>query len=169
LFSLIASNPCLWILSENDIYYQNLPIHTRDALSLSNLSQILPTSNNSSSPDKNIFGLEPGHTWCYYFEKADLARQTEDWEMVSSLGNQAIAEGYSPNNLYEWMPFIEGYLHMKNWDEAQSLTTTIFNADQGNRAALCAVWSRATATMALSPGEGETVLSIQNELDCPVP
>lgn len=164
-----TNNSCLWVLSETDVYYQDLPPHTRDALYLSNLSQILPTSSNSTYPDENIFGLEPGHTWCYYFEKADLARQSGDWETVISLGNQAISGGYSPNNLYEWIPFIEGYLHMRDWDKAQSLTMDIFNSDQGNRAALCAAWSRSIEAMTLSPSENETILLVQNELDCSVP
>jgi len=164
-----TNNSCLWVLSETDVYYQDLPPHTRDALYLSNLSQILPTSSDSTYPDENIFGLEPGHTWCYYFEKADLARQSGDWETVISLGNQAISGGYSPNNLYEWIPFIEGYLHMRDWDKAQSLTMDIFNSDQGNRAALCAAWSRSIEAMRLSPSENETILLVQNELDCSVP
>jgi hypothetical protein len=163
------NNSCLWVLSETDVYYQALPSRTRDALYLSNLSRILPTSSDSTYPDENIFGLEPEHTWCYYFEKADLARQSGDWETVSSLSNQAISEGYKPNNLYEWIPFIEGYLHMRNWDKAQSLTIDIFNQDQGNRAALCAAWSRSIEAMTFSPAENETILSVQNELDCSVP
>jgi hypothetical protein len=164
-----TNNSCLWVLSKTDVYYQALPSLTRDALYLSNLSQILPTPSDSTYPDKNIFGHEPEHTWCYYFEKADLARQSGDWETVSSLGNQAISEGYSPNNLYEWIPFIEGYLHMRNWEKAQSLTIDIFNQDQGNRAALCAAWSRSIEAMTLSPSENETILLVQNELDCPMP
>ena len=164
-----TNNSCLWVLSETDVYYQDLPPHTRDALYLSNLSRILPTSSDPTYPDKNIFGLEPEHSWCYFFEKADLARQSGDWETVNSLGNRVISDGYSPNNLYEWLPFIEGFLHTRNWDKAQSLTIDTFNSDQGNRAALCAVWSRSTETMTLSPAENETILSVQNELGCSVP
>ncbi len=164
-----TNNSCLWILSETDVYYQDLPPNTRDALLFSNLDQISPTPSDSSYPDRNIFGPEPGHGWCYFFEKADLARQSGDWETISSLGDQAILEGNNPNNLYEWIPFIEGYLHIRNLDKAQSLTMEIFNSDQGNRAALCAVWSRSIKIITLSPPETETILSVQNELGCPIP
>jgi hypothetical protein len=163
------NNSCLWVLSETDMYYQNMPSRTRDALPLSNLTQILPNSSDSNYPDRNIFGFEPEHTWCFYFEKADLARQSGEWETVINLGNQAISEGYKPNNLYEWIPFIEGYLHMRNWDKAQSLSTDIFNSDQGNRAALCAAWFHSTESMSLSPSENETILLVQDKLDCFVP
>jgi hypothetical protein len=159
-------NLCLWVLSETDVYNQDLPSNTRDVLHLSNLSQILPTSSDSTYPDEDIFGSEPEHTWCYYFEKADLARQSSDWETVSSLGDQTISEGYYPNNPYEWIPFIEGYLHMRNWDKAQSLTIDINKRDQGFRVALCAVWARSIESMTVSPSENETILSVQEELDC---
>jgi hypothetical protein len=162
-----TQNSCLWILSATDIYYQSLPLHTQDALPLSNLNQILPTSNDSTFPDKNIFGPEPAHTWCYYFEKADLARQLGDWETVVSLGDKAISDGLSPHNQYEWIPFIEGYIHTRNWDKAHSLTTTdINNQDMGNRAAICAVWTRSVEAMTLSPSENELIASTKQAWDC---
>ena len=40
-----------------------------------------------------MFGSEPPHLWCYYFEKADLARQLQDWQSVLQLEKQARARG----------------------------------------------------------------------------
>jgi hypothetical protein len=164
-----SSVHCLWVLSTEDASAPDLGPLTTATLPLSNLDQILPVPSGSNYPDRNTFGTEPKHTWCYYFEKADLARQSGDWDTVNNLGKQAISEGYGPNNLYEWIPFIEGYLHAGNWNEAQSLTIDIFNTDQGYRGALCAAWARSIEARTLSPAENETILLIQNELDCSIP
>ncbi len=117
-----TQNSCLWILSEQDAIYPDLPPLTRNALSFSNPGQILPAGEDPIQPDQELFGPEMAHTWCYYFEKADLARQLEDWAAVSSLGDEAIASGFKPHNDYEWIPFIEGYIHSGNWAVAQTLT-----------------------------------------------
>ena len=36
---------------------------------------------------------EPSHGWCYYFERADLARQMGDWEKVAELGEYGFQTG----------------------------------------------------------------------------
>ena len=54
-----------------------------------------------------IFGAEPPHTWCYYFEKADLARQLQDWQSVLQLEKQAREHGFTPKFGPEYVPFIE--------------------------------------------------------------
>ena len=40
-----------------------------------------------------LLGPEPEHDWCYYFEKAELARQQADWQQVAMLGDQALGDG----------------------------------------------------------------------------
>jgi hypothetical protein len=56
-----------------------------------------------------LFGPEPPHDWCYYYEKAVLARQNGDWDEVLRLGREAVDAGYSPEDLIEWMPFLQAY------------------------------------------------------------
>ena len=61
------------------------------------------------SPPAVVFGPEPAHDWCYYFEKADLARQRADWDEVLKLGSEAMQKGLAPKDDIEWMPFLQGY------------------------------------------------------------
>ena len=57
------------------------------------LINAIPLSNpdliNTNAPelvlDKTLFGTEPAHGWCYYYTKAELARQQTDWEQVVKL------------------------------------------------------------------------------------
>jgi hypothetical protein len=87
----------------------------REASALSNREQILDASN---AVMPGIYGPEPEHSWCYYFERADLARQLGHWDEVASLGNQALKLDDHPNNPVERFVFIEGYAHTGNWERA---------------------------------------------------
>jgi len=59
---------------------------------------------------EDIFGPEPEHAWCYYFEKAELASQMGDWETVVALGKEAAALSFSPTDPVEWTPFLRAYV-----------------------------------------------------------
>ena len=76
--------------------------------SFSELEHVL-SDETPHTPPKLIFGSEPEHGWCYFYESADLARQHQEWELVVELGGQALDRGLEPKDLIEWMPFIEAY------------------------------------------------------------
>ena len=123
---------------------------TRVFLPISNPERILP-DGAPGYPPQEILGPEPEHGWCYYFEKADLARQMQDWDEVVRLGDAALELGYTPeksgsNSPYEWMPFIEGYAHSGRWEQAASLTEAAFEKDASYGAMLCNLWSEGIET-----------------------
>ncbi len=74
----------------------------------SDINLIQPDAS-SHQPPSAVFGGEPAHGWCYYYQKASLARQQKDWDEVACLGDEAAAAGLSPADPVEWMPFIEAY------------------------------------------------------------
>ena len=86
-----APPSCLRVLDPQlDPQNEMLPEMIRASASLSNTAQILPDgSADPAVPPLTQFGKEPAHGWCYYFEKADLARQQQDWQQVAALGDQA--------------------------------------------------------------------------------
>lgn len=61
-------------------------------------------------PPSIVFGPEPEHGWCYYYQKATLARQQGDWAEVRRLGDEASAKNvfYTATEI-EWLPFIQAY------------------------------------------------------------
>ena len=59
-----------------------------------------------------MFGPEPAHKWCYYFEKAELALQTGDWQNAADLGTQAAKAGMHPEDPIEWIPFLQAYAQL---------------------------------------------------------
>lgn len=74
------------------------------------------TDKESPKLSASIFGAEPAHKWCYYFQKADLARQMGNWKEVAKLGDEAIRLGYHPIDLTEWTPFLQAYAYLGDWE-----------------------------------------------------
>jgi hypothetical protein len=71
------------------------------------------------------FGTELPHEWCYYFQKADLARQQGDWEMVMQLGDEAQQLGLHPNDQIEWLPFLQAYAILGDQKKIKEISTRI--------------------------------------------
>ncbi|MGE5643108.1 MAG: hypothetical protein ACM3Y8_08860, partial [Byssovorax cruenta] len=64
---------CLWILRPQDRYIRNMPAITYESLPLSNLTRIQRTPLSDQYPSVDVFGKELPHTWCFYYQKAELA------------------------------------------------------------------------------------------------
>ena len=67
--------------------------------------------------------------WCYYYQKASLARQQGDWETLSTLGAEADSAGYSPEDLIEWMPYLQAYAYLGNTQAVQSISSKLSATD----------------------------------------
>ena len=90
-----------------------------------------------------IYGPEPVHGWCYYFEKADLARQFGDWETVTRLGDEAFSIDDYPNSPVERFVFIEGYAHTGQWKRAIELSNVSYKVSKDFVGPLlCRLWER---------------------------
>jgi hypothetical protein len=76
-------------------------------------------------PPADVFGTEPPRTWCYYFQKAELARQQGDWEEVARLGDEAQALSLHPNDQVEWIPFAQAYALLGDHEQVKGLSTRI--------------------------------------------
>jgi len=143
-----------------------LPRTAANALSLSNLGQIIPSLTSDVSLP-SVFGTEPAHTWCYYFEKADLARQSDDWVQVAEIGDKAFAIPYYPDDLSEYLPFVEAYAQTGRWEDARDLTRKTAEQMPILRPALCAVWQRVENSTATSISSAQ-IEKMKEELDyCP--
>ena len=87
-------------------------------------------------PPAEVFGREPEHDWCYYYQKIDLARQTGDWAAAAKLADEAMAQGYSAAYRSEWLPLIEAYVNVGELDKARELAQKI-RTDKELRVTLC--------------------------------
>lgn len=118
-------NSCVRLLDGNN---PNLSIHEPQRIILisskSNLDNVL-TDEHVYMPPSVVFGKEPPQNWCYYYQKADLARQKGDWQEVARLGDEAQELGLHPNDQIELMPFLQAYAFLGNKKEVKGLSTRI--------------------------------------------
>ena len=139
----------------------------REASALSNADRIL---REPSAVMPEIYGPEPEHGWCYYFEKADLARQFDDWTEVAKLGNQAFKLNDFPNNAVERFVFIEGYAHVGNWDRAVELSQVSYKVSKDYVGPLlCQLWKRIETETVTSAERSAALDNIQKTISCPAP
>ncbi len=78
----------------------------------------IDVSAQPHTPPQELFGAEPPHTWCYYYQKASLARQKGDWDTLVALAQQAEELGYHTHQMSEWMPIFEGYANLQQYQKA---------------------------------------------------
>lgn len=141
---VVPSNACLHVIDETyggGNMYERYGRYLLDAIPLSDVSLIHTDAPPPEMPVA-LFGKEPPHTWCYYFEKAELARQLGDWETVVSLGNEARSKGYNTGDMLEWLPFIEGYAISGDLESAREISIEAFYDDSRPRKGLCHTWKR---------------------------
>jgi hypothetical protein len=138
----------------------------RAAAALSAPKAIL--SQPSHSPPAAIFGSEPAHTWCYYFEQADLARQLGNWNSVAALGDIAFALKDYPNGPLERLPFIEGYAHVGRWADALKQARDTARISPVTHPPLCALWDRINQQTSGSPAKQQALLDLNGFLNCSV-
>lgn len=76
-------------------------------------------------PPETLFGAEPPHGWCYYYQKADLARQQGDWEMITAVNDLAEKQGLHPNDQIELMPFLQAYAYLGDVKQVRQISTRV--------------------------------------------
>ena len=76
----------------------------------SNLDLVIPEPEQPIGLPERYFGTENTHQWCYFYEKADLARQSGDWEAVIDYYEEAKLQGFEPINGSEYRILVEAWL-----------------------------------------------------------
>ncbi len=90
----------------------------------SNQNNIVLDETHAPPPDL-VFGSEPQHEWCFYYQKAVLAFQQGDYEKVLELKQNAEKAGFTPQDPVEWMPFLQASILLSDYDEAIQLSRFI--------------------------------------------
>ena len=101
-------------------------------------------------PPQLVFGAEPAHEWCYYYQQAALARQQGDWKAIQTLHREALELGLYPNDSVEWMPFVQAYTVLSNLDELRTLKKIII-ADPYLTLQTCRILTDMTARYEIEP------------------
>ena len=136
----------------------------RDAALISSTSPIL---NEQVSQMPDIYNPEPTHGWCYYFQKADLARQIGDWTEVTHLGDTAFTLDDYPNDPIERFVFIEGYAHNGDWQKAVEYSIDSYKVSKDYVAPLlCKLWSRIARETDVTPEQESALVEMRTKFNC---
>ncbi|HKY53986.1 MAG TPA: hypothetical protein VJM08_06755, partial [Anaerolineales bacterium] len=135
-------NGCLRVLSPawgDEITYSRQSRFLVDAIPLSNPERINVDKDEIA---KLPFLPELDHTWCYYYTRAELAKQKGDWVQVNDLISKATSLGFQPEDPFEWLPYIEAKAVIGDIEAAEKLSADAFAQDKSIRDGLCLVWKR---------------------------
>jgi hypothetical protein len=156
---------CLWLLSSRYGNYPFLSAGMFESLPVSALDRIHPDSAGWIPP-ADIFGPEPDHSWCYYFQKADLAAQQGDWEKVIDLWEQAQSRSLRPGHGVELFPFVRAQASRGGWGEAVELTVSASKISPQMRSAICNLWTEMGKDTQPSDARLEAFTRIDERFQC---
>ncbi len=116
---------CVHIMEPNiPLYSLNDDLQVWLAASRSNTSVIQPATTDIS-PRSDIFGREPAHDWCYYYQKTAMAVQFAQWEQAAQFADEALANGLHPIDPAEWLPLYIAYVKTGNTDQTNELASAL--------------------------------------------
>ncbi|RJP56182.1 MAG: hypothetical protein C4557_00005, partial [Anaerolineaceae bacterium] len=166
---LLDFNPemqrCLWVLQPQDTNLRLVSSDVRKLAAGSDIDLIQLTDTEPILP-KEIYGTANTQTWCYYFQKADLARQYGQWDEIVRLWDETQSVGERADNGFEYIPFIEGFGHTGNWEQAAELTKFSKRITSGLEPSLCSALDRLAENAPESAERDETINDLKEHLDC---
>jgi len=160
------NNQCLWILRPQDQALPLIPEITKDLVAISSLDRIRADPQIVRPLPPTIYGNDLRKTWCYYFQKGDLARQFNDWDQTAQLWVEASENGLSPGNGVEYLPFIEGFIKTSEWELAEELTYQANHMTRKMNPILCMTWSQNQSHVEKFDQGGEIYQRIMGNLKC---
>lgn len=166
LVVLFRKDSCLRILTSEEQDLLNIPELIYSALPLSHLEKIILDEGQDHRIPVEIIGPEPERSWCYFFQKADLERQRENWDRTAELGDLAFERGVSPQDFSEYSPFIEGYLMVGRFDDGKRLSRLMIEDEPQLRSYLCRIWQRVESRETNDLESAEKVIQYLIDLGC---
>jgi hypothetical protein len=113
------------------------------------------------------YGPEPGYGFCFYYQKADLARQFKRWDEVVEFSDIALSFGEHPYEPAEHLLFIEGYAHAGQWERALDLSERAFEfSPEFMGRVICQLWERIEAETGESPERSDAYAKVQSMFAC---
>lgn len=155
---------CLRLIRPDEAGAPYLSPLERQVSKFSAPERVSPESNNPLHDI--IFGNDPPKGWCYYYEKAQLRRDREDWKGVIQYWEEAKSKGLKPGNDVEYLPFIEAYSNLGDWSSAADILGGINLNQKTIRPSLCFLWKNVEQETPPSPKRDRLLSQSPAQLNC---
>lgn len=161
---------CLHIYRPQDAFIAGpgpiLGPYVLSSVPISRPELILP----SDSPNPFLvgqIGIESPQDWCYFYQKADMARQNGDWQSVAQYWRELQKAGLNSKEAFEYLPFIEAQLRLGDFEQARDISQRAANLARGARPMVCRLWQ---FVLQQTPGDEslkQVFAQFQQEVECP--
>ena len=160
------SGGCLRVLTSQDTVdevgtsYRSKIWH--EALEWADVDEIVPNPVELPDMPEQYFGKENTNQWCYFYEKADLAGQQQNWDEVIQFYNMGFEQGFKPLNQFEYLPLIRAQIATGSLDQVLETARGIpdFNFEAND--AFCNLW----ATIKDTKNNMSTIQSLNQITQC---
>jgi len=162
---------CLKIVDpEVDRFLPVKPLYIREMTPLSQ-PDLATEASEPATPPASLYGAEPPHAWCYYFEKAELYNQLGEGEQAAAAADAALklTKSFTDKNVSELLAFIEAYAHVGMWKRAVELSQQAYDIWDKTQYPLCDVWARIQAETTPGPEQAAAVKNVKDRLQCRLP
>ncbi len=132
------ANGCVRIINGNVPELSPLDQHRLLLIAPFSRLENVQTEGEFKTPPAVVFGEEPEHGWCYFYQKADLARQRGEWEKIPVLLKEALDAGHYPEDALEWMPFLQASAVLGDVEQVRS-TAKLVTLDKFLRLQVCGI------------------------------
>ncbi|MBK8781811.1 MAG: hypothetical protein IPO22_08360 [Anaerolineales bacterium] len=167
---LLSFNPelkrCLWVMQPQDVNLRLVSDDMRQLSAGSDINLIKRAEGEDPTLPEDIYGKQSKQTWCYFFEKADLARQYGQWDEVVRLWEESQSTGERADDGFEYIPFIEGLGHTGDWEQVKSLTKFSKKITAGLEPSLCSALNRLAVSAPASQERDDMIFNLKEDLKC---
>jgi hypothetical protein len=156
-----TSTGCLHVLRPVDRYYRDIAPTLNDAMQLTDENLIDPDPSEPARPPVLMYP-EPAHGWCYYLQKAELARQEQDWQRIAEIARELESQSLTPPVPFDWAVFAEGFARLGELERAAEYLHRITSQPPGYDPALCALIGR----LAEDVDGGSSLVTVEARQTC---
>jgi len=160
---------CLWLLDESDKLNASLPALTLKALPVSDPSRVLANAEPDTAYLTAIFGPEPKHDWCYFYEKSNIAYHQQNWKQTLDYYKQADDLGLKTKIGFELKPFIVANAKLGQWASARDLTLLAFERDVTSKTLYCSLWMDLVSSSSGADVSNGSFTNVMDTLRCKQP
>lgn len=112
-------------------------------------------------------GVESPKDWCYFYQKADLARQNGDWQAVARYWREVQQSGLNSKEAFEYLPFIEALLREADFEQARDLSLHVSTFALRAGPMVCDLWKQVLQENPNHDGLEQAFAQFQQEVECP--